>query len=133
MENNQHLPKPHVEVFGGEFNRKSDRKSCCHRRGNGVTGGLLILAAGIILLLNNLGTIPWTFWDYVAPFWPVLLILLGLKIVLGYNIISRVVLVIISVFIIWAVIVYGLAQSGVLLPANIHPNISDFNNFYLIK
>lgn len=38
----------------------------------------LLVAIGIIFLLNNLGIMPGTFWDVVLRFWPVLLILIGL-------------------------------------------------------
>jgi hypothetical protein len=44
-----------------------------------VVGPLILLGTGVLLLLNNLGTVPWTIWDTLWPFWPVLFILLGLE------------------------------------------------------
>ncbi|MCC6177493.1 MAG: hypothetical protein IT305_19515 [Chloroflexi bacterium] len=44
-----------------------------------VVGPVLILAAGVILLLNNLGVLPWSIWGGLWPFWPAVLILLGLE------------------------------------------------------
>jgi len=39
---------------------------------------LLLIAAGILLFLNNLGQLPGTTWDLVARLWPLLLIVAGL-------------------------------------------------------
>jgi len=48
-------------------------------RRRGFVGPLLLLSAGLVLLLNNLGLLPWSIWRDVWPFWPLLLILLGLE------------------------------------------------------
>jgi hypothetical protein len=37
------------------------------------------LGAGVLLLLNNLGSVPWSIWHDLWPYWPVLLVLLGLE------------------------------------------------------
>ena len=39
---------------------------------------LLLIAAGVLLFLNNLGTLPGTTWDLVLRLWPLLLIVAGL-------------------------------------------------------
>lgn len=44
-----------------------------------VVGPLILLAAGVLLLLNNLNVVPWTVWRDIWPFWPVLLVLLGIE------------------------------------------------------
>jgi hypothetical protein len=44
-----------------------------------VVGPLILLAAGVLLLLNNLHVVPWTIWRDIWPFWPILLVLLGLE------------------------------------------------------
>jgi hypothetical protein len=48
-------------------------------RGRHLVGPLLLLSAGVLLLLNNLQVVPWSIWRDVWPFWPVLLILLGVE------------------------------------------------------
>ena len=48
-------------------------------RGRHLVGPLILLGAGILLLLNNLQIVPWTIWRDVWPYWPVLLVLLGLE------------------------------------------------------
>jgi hypothetical protein len=44
-----------------------------------VVGPLILLGAGVLLLLNNLDVVPWSAWHDLWPFWPVLLVLLGLE------------------------------------------------------
>lgn len=48
-----------------------------------VVGPLILLAAGVLLLLNNLDLLPWSIWHDLWPYWPVLLVLLGLEAVLS--------------------------------------------------
>lgn len=40
---------------------------------------MVLLGAGVLLLLNNLQLLPWTIWRDLWPYWPVLLILLGVE------------------------------------------------------
>lgn len=44
-----------------------------------VVGPLILLGAGLLLLLNNLQVLPWSIWQDLWPYWPVLLVLLGLE------------------------------------------------------
>ena len=43
-------------------------------------GPLVLIAAGVVLLLNTLGVLPWSIWSQIGRFWPVLVILGGLSI-----------------------------------------------------
>ncbi len=68
----------------------SDKTASIHRtpegrrrRGRGgLTGAVLLIAVGVLFLLNNLGTLE-VDWLSLFRFWPVLLILVGLDIILG--------------------------------------------------
>ena len=44
---------------------------------------LLLVAAGVVLLLQNLDVIGWGFWLEVWRFWPVLLVAVGVSLILG--------------------------------------------------
>jgi hypothetical protein len=56
-----------------------DARSIVMRRSVlGILVPLALTAAGIVLLLNTLGALPWDIWDSVARWWPALVILLGL-------------------------------------------------------
>ncbi len=48
-------------------------------RGRHLVGPLILLGAGVLLLLNNLQIVPWSIWRDLWPYWPVLLVLLGLE------------------------------------------------------
>ena len=44
-----------------------------------VGRGLLVIGFGCFLLLNTTGFLPWSFWFDLIPFWPVLLVALGVR------------------------------------------------------
>ncbi len=44
---------------------------------------LLIIALGVLLLLQNNGIIPWSIWNTLWRMWPVLLIAIGINIIVG--------------------------------------------------
>lgn len=44
---------------------------------------LLLIAVGVLLLLSNLGYLPWSAWDTIWRLWPVVLIALGLDVLIG--------------------------------------------------
>ncbi|HLE49508.1 MAG TPA: DUF5668 domain-containing protein [Patescibacteria group bacterium] len=48
-------------------------------------GGIIFILLGLILLLNNLNIIPWSIWQILFRFWPVLLIISGIQLVAGNN------------------------------------------------
>ena len=95
--------EPHIKIFNEEIGSsnkngesiKKDKVESCRRhhhdhehRGSGVFG-LIILFIGIFALLDNLGFVSGRIWAYILPFWPVILILIGLKIILGRSVIAR--------------------------------------------
>lgn len=48
----------------------------------GLTGAILLIEIGVVFLLNNMGVISVNWWQ-IAQFWPVILILIGLDVILG--------------------------------------------------
>ncbi|MCJ7566012.1 MAG: LiaF-related protein [Anaerolineales bacterium] len=48
-----------------------------------IAGPVILIALGVIFLLNNLGLIELNVWDVVMRFWPILLIAVGLDIFIG--------------------------------------------------
>jgi cell wall-active antibiotic response 4TMS protein YvqF len=53
------------------------------RRGGGIVWPVLLMAAGAVFLLQNLGLLSFDVWRTVGQFWPVILILIGLELFLG--------------------------------------------------
>jgi Domain of unknown function (DUF5668) len=84
-------------------------------QGRGVTGPLLFIGLGIIILLNNLGLTDWNIWDLLLRLWPVILIAIGLDIVLARRSIWGALLAvgILVVILIVAIWYFGPGQGGV--------------------
>lgn len=83
-------------------------------RGVPVLGPAILIAVGIIFFLNNLEIVPWGVWGSLWRFWPILLILLGINIILGRTKagwgISVIVAVALVVFIVGVAV--GASQAG---------------------
>ena len=60
----------------------TDLRSQAVRRGFSLFGVLLV-ALGIVLLLNTLGVLPFRIWLELVDYWPVLLVLVGVKMLLA--------------------------------------------------
>lgn len=52
------------------------------RRG-GLIWPVILIGLGVVLLLNNLGVLPWDVWGTFLRMWPVILIAIGLDLVVG--------------------------------------------------
>ena len=53
------------------------------RRSFSIIGPVLLVAAGIVLLLNTLGVLSWDIWWNILRLWPILLIAAGLDLLIG--------------------------------------------------
>jgi len=52
---------------------------------HGLVWPVILIGAGVVLLLNNLGVLPWGIWQTLLGLWPVLLIAAGLDLLLGRH------------------------------------------------
>lgn len=80
----------------------------------GMMLALLLIFIGLVFLLKNLGFLPPTVWGEVWKFWPVLVILLGVRILAGRNTVSRVIISIITLLVFIGIFVFILYYYGVL-------------------
>jgi len=86
-----------------------------HRKhGDGLFGGLFLVFLGVVFLLTNLGLVPSSVWAELWKFWPVLVILLGMRLLVGRNIISRIIITLITLFVFTGVLAYIFYYYGVL-------------------
>lgn len=79
---------PKVSVFGRDFQAEKWEYEVSQR----VGWGIFLIFAGAIFLLNTFDVLPWNIWQDVVRFWPFLLILSGLQIILGSGVLSRLLL-----------------------------------------
>ena len=138
--------QPHVQIFGRDVTGSKNGKGCrqdqhghrdwsCHSHSHcNVIWGMMLILAGVLFLLNNIGSVPFNVWDYIWPFWPVLLILIGFRAILGHSCISDLIVFLIALVIFGFIIVYALVHINSPLVSNLPPSWIDFvNNFKLIK
>ena len=83
------------------------------KHGNGILGGLFLVFLGIVFLLTNLGLLPSTIWNELWKFWPVLVILLGIRILAGRNAISRIIITLLTLFVFAGILAYICYYYGV--------------------
>lgn len=69
----------------------------------------LILVGGL-LLLNSIGIVSWGIWSYIFRFWPILIILIGIRIILGRFGISRLINMILTIVLTLGVFVIAYIQ-----------------------
>ena len=61
-----------------------------------VVWAIFLIFVGSIFLLNTTGVLEWGIWLYILRFWPVFLILGGIKLVMGNSVIADIVLSVLS-------------------------------------
>ncbi len=84
-------------------------------RRRSIIGPLILITLGILLLLANLGVLPFTFWEVAARFWPLILVLIGVEIIVGRQSASSAIIILV----LWIALVVGaigLAYAGGGLP-----------------
>lgn len=86
-------------------------------RGN-LFGAFLFISLGIILLLNNFNALPWGVWEILWRFWPVLLVIWGLEMVLGHGFIGNLLVSILGIMILFLVVSFAVSRFN-----------PDYNNF----
>jgi len=56
-----------------------------------ITGAIFLVSIGLLFLLNTTNIVPWGIWLQIFRFWPIILILAGIKIILPENKVGQVV------------------------------------------
>ncbi|MCR4406354.1 MAG: DUF5668 domain-containing protein [Anaerolineae bacterium] len=91
------------------------------RRRVSLVGPAILIGFGLLLLANNFGLLPGNVWAVALRFWPVILILLGLEILIGRrSTLASAIIAIIGLLLIVGLVVAaiywnwgGVAQSGI--------------------
>lgn len=148
METKDDSSKPKVTLFGQDLNaeekkeekaahKHTDRCRCGrHGRdcgcGSGVWGFAVILA-GVILLLNTLGLVSWGVWQFIWPFWPAFLVLVGISIFLGRNAFARLISSLLALAVMVVIFIYSLMRVESPMAGYLPQWAKDFVNGLNIK
>lgn len=60
-----------------------DRREMRRRHGAPILGPVLLIAAGVVFLLNQLNVLPWSIWGQLWRLWPLVLVAIGLDMLIG--------------------------------------------------
>lgn len=60
------------------------------------SGAIFFLFIGTIFLLNTTGMVDWGIWLYILKFWPLLLVLAGLKLIFGKSLLGELLVTVIA-------------------------------------
>jgi hypothetical protein len=86
-----------------------------YRRRPGLIGPLILITLGVLFLLANFGMLPLTFWEIAARFWPLVLILVGLELIVGRrSTIGALVIVVLWLALVAGIVWLAIAGGGVL-------------------
>lgn len=69
-----------------------------------IIGPLILITIGILFLLANLGYVNSSFWVTLVQFWPLILILVGLEILLGRTLAGQLVVLLVGLLAVGAVV-----------------------------
>jgi hypothetical protein len=81
-----------------------------HRGTRGITGAIILIGIGVAFLLTNLGVLTIN-WLYVLRFWPVLLVLIGLDLLLGRSALGSAVVAILGLAIVGGIFFFAATQA----------------------
>lgn len=112
MEEKKKIKKEKVveaEVIEEKKEKKNVRAKVEHR-GEGVVGAVFLVIAGILLMLNNFGVLPWTIWPTLLQFWPIFLILGGVQLILGRSWVARIIMILIAIIVINLAVAVSIAK-----------------------
>lgn len=99
----------------------TEQKPCCVEGGKGVDTGAIVWAfilifVGVVLLLNTLGVVSWSIWNYLWRFWPIFLVMAGVGIILGKSRIAGVAIAIVTLVVFVGVFIFSISAVSSNLP-----------------
>ena len=103
-----------------ENNNLPIEKPVQQRRSRSFFWPIILISVGVLLLLSNLGIVPWTTWNLLWRFWPLILVAVGIDVLIGHR---SAVGSVISAFLILALIA---TAAGVVFFAEQLPFIANY-------
>lgn len=114
------MPKKEKLAEEEKTNGKTNIGYGRRKKHGGIIGALFLIFFGILLLLNNLGIVDWTIWGEFWKFWPLILVLIGIEMILGKSRAAYIIFIVLVFLVLTYIMVYFLSLSGVILPLMPH-------------
>lgn len=74
--------------------------------------GVLLVSIGVLFLLNNFGIVPWSVWGQLWRLWPMILILGGVRLLLGSTWVANIIVTLITLAVCGSIFVLVLVASS---------------------
>jgi hypothetical protein len=74
----------------------------------GYSGAFILIILGVLFLLSNFGALPWSVWEIIVRFWPIVLILIGLEVLVGGTILGNIIFGFIGLLFFAGIVIFGL-------------------------
>lgn len=136
--------KAKVVVFNQELDDDRDEKyeeekkpKRVRRSGGSFVWGFFLIFVGTLLFLNVMGLAPWTIWEVLSRYWPLILVFIGLDVILGRsgfsNVISFIIAFAFFATILGAILVKVFPQAVVWLPREILNYLNNIGSYINIQ
>ncbi|MEO8287433.1 MAG: DUF5668 domain-containing protein [Chloroflexota bacterium] len=92
-----------------------------------IVGPVILIGAGVVFLLNNLGILPWGIWNQLWRLWPLILIAIGLDLLIGRRstwLSLLIVLLVVGAGVAFVLSNGGFQANGDIVSANINVPLS---------
>ena len=83
-----------------------------YQRHRGGLGAVILIFLGIIFLLNNFGLLSWQVWGTIWRFWPLILVLIGLRIIMGHSRGSSLAILFVALVFMALIILFSVASNN---------------------
>lgn len=93
------------------------------RQRRSLITAILLILIGLIFLFNNFQILPWGVWGFLWKLWPIFLILAGLEIFLGVNLLGELLIIILAVIVSLFVLGFLLSLSNRNLKENLQKRL----------
>ncbi len=94
-----------------------------------IVFAIFLIFIGALFLLNTTGVVGWGIWEYILRFWPVFLILGGIRLILGYSVITEIIISVIALILFALIGIF----SYISFSSNSLPFVPNCMNEYILK
>jgi len=105
--------QPNIFIFGNKIDQEKEyekERSCSKNEGD-IFWGLLVVFFGLIFLGSAFGAITSNYWESIYSFWPLLIVLLGINIIIGKGFLQNILMFLLTVLVLGYVAIYGIIET----------------------